>query len=257
MENHVLSQRLTDPILTDVVSRQFRAAYWLITTLFIHMWWSQILPGLVILSLFTFELHVMEQFLQTLFWCYISVSGHPGVTSVKGGILAHYDWNFSCGWDSPDTKFQLPQRLRIMYHSLNMRNFCSELTPYGPIMAGVVSRQFKVAYWLITSKLIHMSWSQILPNFGYPKLLHIRAIRDWVIPSKLRFDVIYTSVAILASRQFRAAYCLITTKTLLVGGTLHTERFCFLKDRKIMYHSLSMWKTLFWANALRTPYWLT
>ena len=104
------------------------------------------------------------KFLQTPFWCYISVSGHPGVTSVQGGILAHYDWNFSWGWDSPDTKFQLPQRPRITYHSSNMRNFCSELTPYGPIMAGVVSRQFKAAYWLITSKLIHMSWSQILPS---------------------------------------------------------------------------------------------
>ena len=47
---------------------------------------------------------------ETPFWCYISVGGHPGVTSVQGAILADYDQNFSRGFDSPDTKFQLPQR---------------------------------------------------------------------------------------------------------------------------------------------------
>ena len=41
---------------------------------------------------------------------YISVGGHPGVTSVQDGILADNDQNFSCGWDSPDTKFQLLHR---------------------------------------------------------------------------------------------------------------------------------------------------
>ena len=35
---------------------------------------------------------------------------HPGVTSVQDGILADYDQNFSRGFDSPDTNFQLPQR---------------------------------------------------------------------------------------------------------------------------------------------------
>ena len=33
-------------------------------------------------------------------------------------------------------------------------------------------------------------------KFGYPKSLHIRATRDWDIPSKLRFDAIYPSVAV-------------------------------------------------------------
>ena len=61
--NLVLSQRLMDPILVDVVSRQVRAAYWLITGKLINMSWSQILQSLVILSLFTFELHVIELFL--------------------------------------------------------------------------------------------------------------------------------------------------------------------------------------------------
>ena len=45
------------------------------------------------------------------------------------------------------------------------------------------------------------------------------------------------------SRQFRAAYWLITTKTLVVDGTLLTQSFSFLKDREIMYHSLFMWKS--------------
>ena len=80
-------------------------------------------------------------------------------------------------------------------------------------------------------------------KFGYPKSLHIWARRDLTHPSKLRFDAIYQSVAILASRQFRAAYWLITTKTLVVGWTLLTQSFSFLKDRKIMYHSLDMWKS--------------
>ena len=61
--NLVLSQRLKDPILAVVVSRQPRAVYWLITTKLIHMSWSESLPSLVILRLFTFELHVIELFL--------------------------------------------------------------------------------------------------------------------------------------------------------------------------------------------------
>ena len=109
-----------------------------------------------------------------------------------------------------------------------------------PILDDVVSRQFRAAYWLITTKLIHMSWSENPAKFGYPKSLHIRATRDWDIPSKLRFDAVYPSVAILVSRQFRAAYWLITTKTLVVDGTLLTQSFSFLKDWEIMYHSLYM-----------------
>ena len=108
--NLVLSQRLTDPILADAVSRQFRAAYWLITTKFIHMSWSEILASLVILSLFTFELHVIEIFLpNSVLMLYIRQC-HHGVTSIHGGILTDYDQNFIRGWDSPDTKFQLPKR---------------------------------------------------------------------------------------------------------------------------------------------------
>ena len=109
--NFVLSQRLPDPILTDVVSRLFRAAYWMITTKLIHTSWSKILPSLVTLSLFTFELHVIEMFLpNSVLMLYIRRCP-PWVTSVQGGVLADYDQNFSRGWDSPDTKFQLPQRL--------------------------------------------------------------------------------------------------------------------------------------------------
>ena len=103
--NPVVSQRLTDPILADVVSRQFGAAYWLITTKLIHMSWSEILPSLVILSLFTFELHVIEIF--------------------------------------------LPNYVLMLY----IRRWLSWF-----------SRQFRAAYWLIATKLIHMSWSEILPS---------------------------------------------------------------------------------------------
>ena len=77
-------------------------------------------------------------------------------------------------------------------------------------------------------------------KFGYPKSLHIRAACDGDISSKLRFDGIYPSEAILASRQIRAAYWLITTQTLVVGGTLLTQSFSLLKNRDIMYHSLYM-----------------
>ena len=83
-----------------------------------------------------------------------------------------------------------------------------------------------------------LKWNPV--KFGYPKSLHIRATRDWDVPSKLRFDAIYPSVAILVSRQFRAAYWLITTKTLVVDGTLLTQSFSCLKDWEIMYHSLYM-----------------
>ena len=168
-----LSQRLTDPISTDVLSRQFRAAYWLITTKLIPMSWSEILPSLVILSLFTFELHVIEIFLQNSFWCYISVCGHPGVTSVQGGILADYD--------------------QIDTHVLK--------------------------------------WNPA--KCGYPESPHIRATRDLTIPSKLRFDAIYLSVAILASRQFRAAYWLITTKTQVVDENILTQSSASSKTGKL------------------------
>ena len=62
--NTVLSQNLTDPILADVVSRQFRAPYWLIATKLIHMSCRGTLTSLVITSLFTYEQHVIETFLQ-------------------------------------------------------------------------------------------------------------------------------------------------------------------------------------------------
>ena len=45
------------------------------------------------------------------------------------------------------------------------------------------------------------------------------------------------------SRQFRAAYWLIKTKTLVVDGTLLTQSFSFLKDREIKYHLTYMWKS--------------
>ena len=130
-----------------------------------------------------------------------------------------------------------------MYHSLYMWKSCSEPTPYGPHIGwrGVTSVQGGILadYNQIDPHVL--KWNPA--KFGYPKSLHLRATRDWDIPSKLRFDAIYPSVAILVSRQFRAAYWLITTKTLVVDGTLLTQSFSFLKDWEIMYHSLYMWKS--------------
>ena len=113
----------------------------------------------------------------------------------------------------------------------------------------------RTPYWLtwchVSSERHLADYNQIHPHvlkwnpakFGYSKSFHIWATRDWDIPSKLSFDAINPSVAILVSRQFRAAYWLITTKTLVVDGTLLTQSFSFLGDWEIMYHSLYMWKS--------------
>ena len=91
--NLALSQRLTDPILTDVVSRQYRAAYLLITTTLIHMSWSESQPSWVILRLFTFELYVIEIFRQNSVlmlyirpwpsWRHVSSGRHIGWLRLK------------------------------------------------------------------------------------------------------------------------------------------------------------------------------
>ena len=123
----------------------------------------------------------------------------------------------------------------IMYHSLNIWRSCSEPTHYGPHFGwrGVTSVQRGILadYDRIDTHVL--KWNPA--KFGYPKSLDIRATRDWGIPPKLRFDAIYPSVAILASCQFGAAYWMIPTETLVVGGTLLTQSFSFLKDREIVY----------------------
>ena len=120
---------------------------------------------------------------------------------------------------------------------------CSEPTLYGPLIGcrGVTSVQGGILDDSDQFDTHVLKWNPA--KFGYPNSLHIRATRNWDIPSKLRFDAIYPLVAILVSRQFRAAYWLITTKTLVVDGILLTQCFSFLKDREIMYHSLYMWKS--------------
>ena len=124
-----------------------------------------------------------------------------------------------------------------------MLKSCSEPTPYGPHIGwrGVTSVQGGILSEYDQTDTHVLKWNPA--KFGYPKSLHIRATCDWDILSKLRFDAIYPSMAILVSRQFRAAYWLITTKTLVVDGTLLTQSFSFIKDREIMYHSLYMWKS--------------
>ena len=292
------------PSVAILVSRQFRAAYWLITTK------TLVVDGTLLTQSFSFLKDQENMYHSLYMWkscCertpYGPHIGWRGVTSVQGGILADYDqidthvlkWNpakfgypkslhirATRDWDIPSklrfdaiypsvailvsrqfraaywlitTKtlvvdgtlltqsFSFLKDREIMYHSLYMWKSCSERTPYGPHIGwrGVTSVQCGILadYDQIDTHIL--KWNPA--KFGYPKSLHIRATRDWDIPSKLRFDAIYPSVAILVSRQFRAAYWLITTKTLVVDGTLLTQSFSFLKDREIMYHSLSIWKS--------------
>ena len=108
-----------------------------------------------------------------------------------------------------------------------------------PSMAILSSRQFKAAYWLNTN-LIPISWRVILTSLVILSLFtfEVHVFQIFLQNSVLmRFD---PSVAILGSRQFRAAYWLITTKTLVVGGTLLTQSFSFLNDQGTTYHSLYM-----------------
>ena len=123
--------------------------------------------------------------------------GWRGVTSVQGGILADYDQNFSRGWDSPDTKFQLHQRLGNYVPLTLYVESCSEPTPYGPHIGwrGVTLVQGGILADYDNIDPHYLKWNPA--KFGYPKSLHIRVTSDWDIPSKLRFDAIYPSVAIL------------------------------------------------------------
>ena len=164
----------------------------------------------------------------------MTVGGHPGVTSVQGGILADYDQNFSRGLDYPDAKFQLPQRAEnyvplILYVGIL---FWANALRTHLDWPGVTSVQGGILadYDQIDTHV--RKWNPA--KFGYPTSLHIRPTGDLTNFSKLRFDAIYPSVAILASRKFRAAYWLIRTKTLVVGSTLLTQSYSLLKDREIM-----------------------
>ena len=163
--NPVLSHRFTDPILADVVSRQFRAAYWLITTKLIHMSWSEILPSLVIQSLFTLELHVIEIFRSNYVlmlyirrwpsWCHVSSGRHIGWLRPT-----LYSW-MGLSWHKVSASSKTG-KLCTTHFICGNPVVSQRLT--DPILADVVSRQFREAYWLITTKLIHMSWSEILPS---------------------------------------------------------------------------------------------
>ena len=125
-----------------------------------------------------------------------------------------------------------------MYHSHHMWKSCSEPTPLGPHIDwhGDTSGQSGILTHYDQCDT-HISWSEILKILGYPKSLHIRAARDWDIPSKIRFDAIYPSVALLASHHFWVAHSLITTKTLVMGATLLTKGFRLCNDQEFMYHS--------------------
>ena len=165
--NLVLSQRLTDPILADVVSRQFRAAYWLITTKLIHMSWSEILPSLIIDARYPSVAILLSLQFRAAYWLITTK------TLVVDGIFLTQSFSF------------LKDR-EIMYHSLYMGNLVLSQRLTDPILADVVSRQFKAAYWLITTKLIHMSWSEILPSLVILNLFtfELRAI-DIFLPNSV------------------------------------------------------------------------
>ena len=252
--NPVLSQRLTDPILAVVVSRQFRAAYWLITTKLIQMSWSEILPRLAILSLFTFELHVIEIFLRnSVLMLYI----RRCVTSVQGGILADYDQHFSRRWDSPDTKFQLPQR---------PGNYVT-LTLYVEILFW--ANALRTPYWLAwchVSSGRHIGW--LRPNW-------------YTCPEMKSCQVLLSLVSLRSSHtwlrySFQTPFwCYISVGghpgvTSVQGGILadYDQNFSRgwdspdtkfqLPQRPGNYAPLTLYVViLLWATALRTPYWLT
>ena len=169
------------------------------------MSWSQILQSLVILSIFTFELHVIELFLpNSVFMRYFR--RWPSSCHVSSG--RHIGW-IRPNWILPNSVWC---DISVGGHPL---------AEYDQIKNHV------------------LMWNPA--KFRYPKSLHIRGIRDWDIASKLRFAAIYPSVAILVSCQFRAAYWLITTKILGEEETFLTQSFSFLKEREIMYHSQYMW----------------
>ena len=306
------------PSVAILVSRQSRAAYWLITTK------TLVVDGTLLTQSFSFlkDWEIMYHSLYMWKSCseptpYGPHIGWRGVTSVQGGILADYNqidphvlkWNpaqfgypkslhiwATRDWDIPSklrfdaiypsvailvsrqfraaywlitTKtlvvdgtlltqsFSFLKDWEIMYHSLYIWKSCSEPTPYGPHIGwrGVTSVQSGILadYDQIDPHVL--KWNPA--KFGYPKSLHIRATRDWDIPSKLRFDAINPSVAILVSRKFRAAYWLIKTQGFSRGWDSPDTKFQ-LSKRLGNYVPLTLYvEILFWANALRTPYWLT
>ena len=193
-------------------------------------------------SFSTFALHVIEIFLQNTVlklyirrwpsWRHVSLLRHIG--------WFDYDRNFSRGWDSPGTKCQPPQKpgnyvpLTLYVEILFCANVYIDWRGVTSVQGGILADCDQID--------THVpKWNSA--TFEYPKFLHNWATGDWGIPSKLRFDAIYPSVAILVSRQFRATYWLITTKTLVVDGTLLTQSFSFLKDREFMCHSPYTWNS--------------
>ena len=116
------------------------------------------------------------------FWCYISVGGHPGVTSVQGW-LADYDQHV--------VVVQLSQWLKVIYHS-----FCmwKSITSYGPRIdwRGVTSVQDGILADYHQINTYVLKWNP--DKFRYPKSLHIWAVSVWGFPSNLWFDAIYPPV---------------------------------------------------------------
>ena len=197
------------------------------------MSWGEIRQSFVILSLFIFEPYVIEIFLQNSIlmlhilrspsWCHVSSGRHIGW--LRPNLLS---------WKRPSWhKISASSKTGKL---CTIHNICGNIVLSqrltGPMLADVVSRQFRAAYQLIKIKMIHMSWSMCLPSLVIPSI-HMQATRDWAIPSKLRFDYIYPSVAFPTSRQFRAAYWLIMTKTLVEGGILQTQDSSSSKTRKL------------------------
>ena len=151
-----------------MVSRHFRVAYWLITTKLIHMSWREILPSLVILSLYTFVLHVIEIFRQnSVLMLYIR--RWPSRCHVSSG--RHFGWLrpkvFRRGYASPDTKFQLPQR---------PGNYVP-LTLYVEILFW--ANALRTPYWLTRCRVSserHIGWLQ--PNwYTCPE---VKSCQDWL-----------------------------------------------------------------------------
>ena len=194
---------------------------------------------------------------KTPFWCYMSVGGHPGVTSVQGGILADYDQNFSRGWDSPDKKFQLPQWPEIYV----------PLTLYVEILFW--TNALRTPYWLTwchVSSGRHIGW--LRPNW-YPRP-EVKSCQVW-----LSWVFSHSSYTWLRYSFKTPFWCYISVGghpgvTSIQGGILadynqNLSRGWDSPDTKFQlpqwlgtYVPLTLYvEILFWANTIRTPYWLT
>ena len=157
------------PSVTILVSCQFRAAYWLITTktlVGVALSWHKVSPFSIAgkvcntyINTLHFEILFSANALGTpywLTWCHVSSIWH--IVWLRPKLKS---WMGRSGHKV--SAFSMAGKLCTTYIICVNLVFRQRLT--DPILTDVVSRQFRMAYWLITTKLIHMSWGEILTSF--------------------------------------------------------------------------------------------